>query len=119
LPGKEEYLDSEKYEIKAWDWDRPGNIRPLIARLNQIRRENPALQEYDNLVFHLSDNDQVLFYEKGTPDGSNVVFVAVNVEPYNTHQATLFFPMSRIGLGENEAWEAEELLTGHRWYFKG
>src|SRR5690606_33395466 len=62
VPGKEEYLNSEKYEIKAWDWDRPGNIRPLIKRLNQLRRENPALQEYDNLHFHLCDNDQVLFY---------------------------------------------------------
>ncbi|MDQ3521137.1 MAG: alpha-1,4-glucan--maltose-1-phosphate maltosyltransferase, partial [Gemmatimonadota bacterium] len=56
-PGKEQYLDSEKYEIKAWDWDRPGNIRPLITRLNQIRRESPALQEYDSLRFHHADDD--------------------------------------------------------------
>ena len=119
LPGREEYLDSEKYEIKAWDWDRPGNIRPLITRLNQIRRENPALQEYDNLGFHLCDNDQVLFYEKSTPDGSNMIFVAVNVDPYNVHDATLFFPLDRMGLGEHEAWETDELLSGHRWYFNG
>ena len=119
LPGKEEYLDSEKYEIKAWDWDRPGNIRPLIARLNRIRRENKALQEYDNLRFHLSDNDQILFYEKSTPDGDNILFIAVNLDPFNAHEGTLFFPMNTMGLGETESWEADELLTGYRWYFTG
>lgn len=119
LPGKEEYLDSEKYEIKAWDWDRPGNIKPLIARLNQVRRANPALQEYDNLTFHLCDSEDVLFYEKSTPDGSNIVFVAVNLDPYQAHEATLFFPMATLGLGEYDRWEAEELLTGHRWSFTG
>src|SRR5690606_7741770 len=119
LPGKEEYLDSEKYEIKAWDWDRPGNIKPLITRLNQIRRANPALQEYDNLTFHLCDSEDVLFYEKSTPDGTNIVFVAVNVDPYEAREVTLFFPMARVGLDEFDRWEAEELLTGHRWYFNG
>ncbi len=119
LPGKEEYLNSEKYEIKAWDWDRPGNIRPLIARLNEIRRENAALQEYDNLVFHLSDSDHILFYEKSTPDRSNIVFVAVNLDPHNAHEGTVFFPMSSMGLDEDASWEADELLGGHRWYFNG
>ena len=52
VPGREEYLDSEKYEIKAWDWDRPGNIRADITRLNLIRRENPALWQFTNLEFH-------------------------------------------------------------------
>jgi len=117
VPGKEEYLDSEKYEIKAWDWNRPGNIRPLIRRLNQIRRENPALQEYDNLRFHLTDSDQVIFYEKGTADGANVVFVAVNLDPFESHDVTLFFPLDSVGVAEHETWEAEELLQGgaHLW----
>jgi starch synthase (maltosyl-transferring) len=117
VPGKEEYLDSEKYELKAWDWDRPGNIRPLIRRLNQIRRENPALQEYDNLRFHLTDNDRVIFYEKGTEDGSNVLFVAVNLDPFESQEVTLFFPLTSIGVAEHETWEAEELLQGgsHLW----
>jgi len=113
-PGKEEYLDSEKYELKAWDWDRPGNIRPLITRLNQIRRENPALQEYDNLRFHLADNDHVIFYEKSTADGRNSVFVAVNLDPFEAHDVTLFFPLNVIGVGDHEPWEAEELLVGGR-----
>jgi starch synthase (maltosyl-transferring) len=114
LPGKEEYLNSEKYEIKAWDWDRPGNIRPLITRLNHLRRENPALQEYDNLVFHRSDSDHVLFYQKASPDGANVVFIAVNLDPFQAHDVTLFFPLDVIGVGERDAWEAEELLIGGR-----
>jgi starch synthase (maltosyl-transferring) len=119
LPGKEEYLDSEKYEIRAWDWDRPGNIRPLITRLNQIRRENPALQEYDNLRFHLTDNDHVLFYEKSTPDRRNLIFVAVSLDPFNTQEATLFFPLSVIGVGDHDAWEAQDLLTGGSQLWQG
>ena len=61
IPGKEEYLDSEKYEIKAWDYDRPGNIRDYVTRLNQIRRDNPALQEFTNLRFYNAWNDQILY----------------------------------------------------------
>jgi starch synthase (maltosyl-transferring) len=117
LPGREEYMDSEKYQLRAWDWDRPGNIRELITRLNQIRRENPALQEYDNLRFHLTDSDQVLFYEKSSADGKNTLFVAVNLDPFDTHEATLFFPMPSVGVGEHEAWQADELVLGglHLW----
>jgi starch synthase (maltosyl-transferring) len=118
-PGKEEYLDSEKYEIRAWDWDRPGNIRPLITRLNHLRRENPALQEYDNLDFHLTDNDQVIFYAKRSPDGENLVFVAVNLDPFQTHEATLFFPLDEIGVSDTDHWEAEELLEGGRHFWQG
>ena len=119
LPGREEYLDSEKYEIKAWDWDRPGHIRELITRLNQLRRENPALQEYDNLRFHLCDNDQVLFYEKSTPDGSSIIFVAVNLDPFEAHDVTLFFPLDVVGVGPDETWEAEELLREGRHLWRG
>ncbi|MQA88629.1 MAG: DUF3416 domain-containing protein [Gemmatimonas sp.] len=117
ISGKEEYLNSEKYEIKAWDWDRPGNIRDYIRRLNQLRRANPALQESDNLQFHLCSSDQVLFYEKSTPDGSNLLFVAVSLDPFQAHDVTLFFPMNVVDVREDERWEAEELLEGgrHRW----
>jgi|GEM_PF-226334 len=118
LPGgKEEYLDSEKYEIRAWDWDRPGNIRPLITRLNRIRRENPALHEYDNLRFYDCDDDDVLFYGKATPDRGNLVFVAVSLDPFEAHEPTLCFPLSALGATPDDCWEAEELLSGarHRW----
>jgi starch synthase (maltosyl-transferring) len=119
VPGKEEYLDSEKYEIKAWDWDRPGNIRPLVTRLNELRRENPALQEYDNLRFHLCDNDHVLFYEKSTADGRNILFIAVNLDPFQPQEVTLYFPMNVVGVAPDETWEAEEMLAGGRHLWRG
>jgi starch synthase (maltosyl-transferring) len=118
-PGKEEYLDSEKYEIKAWDWDRPGNIRGLITRLNEIRRQNRALHEYDNLRFYQADNDNVLFYGKMTPDLGSVIFVAVNLDPFSTHEAVLHFPLADVGIGWNDPWEVEELLSGERHFGQG
>jgi starch synthase (maltosyl-transferring) len=119
LPGREEYMDSEKYEIKAWDWDRPGNIRPLVTRLNAIRRANPALQEYDNLRFYAADWDQVLFYGKMTTDRASMVFVAVNLDPFQAHETTLHFPLDEMGIGRDDPWEVEELLTGERHFWHG
>ena len=69
VPGREEYLNSEKYEYKVWDWDRPGNIIPYITRINAIRREHPALHLYDNLRFYRSDDENITAYGKATPDG--------------------------------------------------
>ncbi|MDB4948171.1 MAG: alpha,4-glucan--maltose-phosphate maltosyltransferase [Gemmatimonadetes bacterium] len=119
LPGKEEYLDSEKYEIKAWDWERPGNIRPLVTRLNAVRRANPALHEYDNLRFFQADDDHVLFYGKMTADRTSLVFVAVNLDPFEAHEATLHFPLDQMGIGWDDPWEVEELLTGERHFWQG
>jgi len=119
IQGKEEYLNSEKYEIKAWDWDRPGNIRPLITRLNQIRRQHAALQDYENLRFYGSDHDHVLFYGKSTPDRRNIIFVAVNLDPFQAHEATLWFPLSLMGMTQHDPWEVEELLTGERHFWHG
>ncbi|MDP9348134.1 MAG: alpha-1,4-glucan--maltose-1-phosphate maltosyltransferase [Gemmatimonadota bacterium] len=119
IPGKEEYLNSEKYEIKAWDWDRPGNIRPLITRLNEVRKTNPALHEYDNLRFYGCDSDAVLFYGKMTPDRTNMVFMAVSLDPFEAHEATLWFPLDQLGIGPGDPWEVEELLTGERHFWQG
>jgi starch synthase (maltosyl-transferring) len=119
LPGREEYMDSEKYEIKAWDWDRPGNIRPLVTRLNAVRRANPALHEYDNLRFYGADNDSVLFYGKMTPDLTNLVFVAVSLDPFSPQESPLHFPLDQMGIGWNDPWEVEELLTGERHFWHG
>jgi starch synthase (maltosyl-transferring) len=118
-PGKEEYLDSEKYEIRAWDWDRPGNIRAYITRLNQIRRANPALQEYTNLRFHHAENDQVLFYGKISPDRTNAIFVVVNLNPFEAQESRIYFPLDQLGIGWDEPWEVEELLRGERHYWQG
>jgi starch synthase (maltosyl-transferring) len=112
LPGREEYADSEKYEIKAWDWDRPGNIRDYVAQINAIRRDNPALHLLDNLRFYPADNDQVLFYGKMTPSRDNIILVAVNLDPHHVQAASLSLPWEEIGAKGVPYVEAEELLGG-------
>src|SRR5437867_10336871 len=82
LPGREEYLDSEKYQFKERDWDGPGNIKDWITRLNQIRRTNRALRFYDNLRFYQADNDSILFYGKMTVARDNIILVVVYLDPH-------------------------------------
>ncbi|MCP5372287.1 MAG: alpha-1,4-glucan--maltose-1-phosphate maltosyltransferase [Hyphomicrobiales bacterium] len=119
IPGKEEYLDSEKYDYKVWDWDRPGNIKDYITRVNRIRAENPALHELDNLRFYPSESDQVLFYGKMTPDRSNMVFVAVNLHPFQAADTFVTFPMDEMEMGGGDTFVAEELLSGRRLDWQG
>ncbi len=104
------YQDSEVYEYKVWDWDRPGNIKDYIRRINEIRRGNPALHYLKNLSFYEAPNDQILFY--GKRSGENAVFVAVNLDPHNAHEAHLYFPLDQLGIGEDEGYVVEELITG-------
>jgi starch synthase (maltosyl-transferring) len=112
VPGTEEYLDSEKYEIKVRDWNRPGNIKEFIARLNTIRRENPALHEFVNLRFLPTDNDQILFYAKTTADRRNTILVAVNLDPLNPHHCTIVVPPDAVGVAPGESYLVTDLLTG-------
>lgn len=92
VPGKEEYLDSEKYQFRAWDWDRPGNIVAEITQLNAIRRRNPALHSHLGITFLPASGDQVLFFEKISPDRGNVVLVAVSMDARTTQYADLTVP---------------------------
>jgi starch synthase (maltosyl-transferring) len=119
VPGKEEYRHSEKYQHKVWDWNRPGNIKAEIARINAIRRANPALHEFENVRFFASDDDSVLFYGKWTLDRANMVFVAVCLDPFDVHEATLTFPLDAMGVPEGETFEVEELLSGRRHLWRG
>ncbi len=119
IPGTEDYLNSEKYQYKVWDWDRPGHIKDWISAINRIRRENPALHEYENLRFHPADDDNVLFYGKSTLDGANRIFVAVNLDPFEAHQAVLQFPLEEMGIGPDQAFQVEELLTGRKHLWRG
>lgn len=119
LPDTEEYADSEKYEFKTWDWERPGNIKDYVRRVNLARRDNPALQELTNLRFYPADSDSVLFYGKMTTDRANMVFVAVNLDPFETHEATIEFPLADMNLGPDDAFEAEDLLSGERHLWRG
>jgi starch synthase (maltosyl-transferring) len=119
VPGSEEYLDAEKYEVKVRDWEAPGNIREDIRRLNRIRRENPALQGYRNLRFYPSEDENILFYGKRSADGGNTILVAVNLDPFEAHTSRLLLPLAELGIAEDERFEVEELLTGARHLWRG
>ena len=119
LPGKEEYLDSEKYECKVRDWNRPGNIKPLISTLNRIRKENPALHEYDNLEFYKSDNENILVYGKCSADKQNIIIVAVNLDPFQGHHSYVYIPVESFGIPLNETFQVHDLLNDERHLWKG
>lgn len=119
LPGKEEYQDSEKYELRSWDWDRPGNIVAEIRRLNQIRRTNRALQSHLGIRFHHVDNDQILFFSKSTREGDNVVLVAISLDPHNTQTGTLELPLWQWGLADNASVFMRNLFENHRFTLNG
>ncbi|HZA49249.1 MAG TPA: alpha-amylase family glycosyl hydrolase, partial [Myxococcaceae bacterium] len=118
-PGKEEYLDSEKYQLVARDFDRPGNIRGYIASLNRIRLENPALQLYRNLRFFVAHNDRVIFYGKQTPDRTNTILVAVSLDPFAPQEAVLEIPLAGLGVAEDEVYQVRELLSDRRMLWQG
>jgi starch synthase (maltosyl-transferring) len=117
VPGKEEYLDSEKYQFKGRDWNAPGNIKDYITRLNKIRSENRALRGYDNLRLHLAENDNILFFSKSTESLDNTILVAVTLDPWNGQGGFVTVPLADFGIGGDEEYEVEDLLTGEwfRW----
>ena len=114
-PGSEEYLNSEKYEYKAREWDAPGNLVDYVTRINRIRRENRALHFYTNLRFYGADNPNILFYGKVTPERDNLVFVAVNLDPFATHASPVDVPIAELGIGASQSYRVHELI-GDRWY---
>jgi starch synthase (maltosyl-transferring) len=119
VSGREEYLDSEKYQLRAWDWDRPGNIVAEIAVLNRIRRENPALQTHLGVTFLGAFNDTILYYEKATADRSNVVLVAVSLDPLQAQEADFEIPLWSWSLPDSASLEVDDLLTGEAFTWHG
>jgi starch synthase (maltosyl-transferring) len=118
-PGSEEYLDSEKYQIRHWDWDRPSSFREMIGLINQIRRENPALHYNDRLHFYYTDNERLLFYGKSLPDLSNIILVAVNLDPHHTQSGWVRLPLHELGLRHDETYQVHDLLTDGRFLWQG
>jgi starch synthase (maltosyl-transferring) len=119
IPGKEEYLDSEKYEIKAWDWERPGHIRDDIRLINRLRRERPALQQFQHLNFYNAWNDHILYYGKFTPDKQDFVLVAVNLDPHTPQGCHFEVPLWEFGLPDASSVDVEDLVTGNRFTWTG
>jgi starch synthase (maltosyl-transferring) len=117
-PGSEEYLDSEKYQIKPRDFNAPGNLNGLIARVNAIRREQPALQQHVNLQFHHTDNPTLLWYSKWAPDAPRV-FVAANTDPYVVQHGWVEVPLEQFGLADDQPFVIEDLLDGARYTWRG
>jgi starch synthase (maltosyl-transferring) len=118
-PGSEEYLNSEKYEIRRWDLRAAETFSDLIARVNQIRRENPALQSNDRLAFHAVDNAQIIAYTKQTADSENVILVLVNLDPHHTQRGWVKLPLEEFGLKLADAYQVHELLTNAHYLWSG
>jgi starch synthase (maltosyl-transferring) len=116
-PGSEEYLDSEKYEIRVRDWNAPGNIKQDVSKLNRIRAENAALHELGNFEPVPSDFDGIFAYRKHAP--GNELLVIVNLDPHQAHETMVDVPLSAMGIDVNEPYEVNDLLTGARYTWRG
>ncbi|MBX6324425.1 MAG: alpha-1,4-glucan--maltose-1-phosphate maltosyltransferase [Chthoniobacterales bacterium] len=119
LPGREEYLDSEKYQFKERDWNAAGNIKDWIARLNKIRRQNRALQLLTNLRFHHAENDAILFYSKMTPARDNIILVAVNLDPFRKQHSFVYVPIEEFGQMESDTYQVRDLLSDAQYTWRG
>ncbi len=119
IEGKEEYLDSEKYEIKQWDWNRKGNIRPVVERVNQIRRQNPALQSIRNIQLYAIDNENMLCYGKATNDQSNAIITVVNLDPHHRQAGWIELPLDALEIDSQQSYLMHDLLTGDKFIWQG
>jgi starch synthase (maltosyl-transferring) len=117
--GSEEYLDSEKYEVRHWDLDRHDSLRDFIGRINRIRRENPALQADRSLAFHRVENEQLIAFSKATADLSNIVLVVVNLDPHHVHSGWVELPLETFGLSPEEPYQVHDLLTDAHYLWNG
>jgi len=116
-PGSEEYLNSEKYEIKRRDWNQPNNLNELIARINDIRLRHSALQRNDTLAFHESQNPAFLFFSKGMP--GTRVFVVANTDPHWMQHGRIRMPIEELGIGPHQSYVVEDLLDDSRYVWQG
>jgi starch synthase (maltosyl-transferring) len=116
-PGSEEYLNSEKYEIKSWDLTKPTSLKPLITKLNGIRRANPALQSNLQLHFHSTDNPMLMCYSKQS--GSNLILVVVNLDPSWVQTGWIALDLAALGLAADVTFEVYDLLADHSYSWRG
>jgi starch synthase (maltosyl-transferring) len=119
VPNKEEYLDSEKYQLRLRDYQAPGNIVAEITRLNLIRRQNPALQTHLGFQAYNAWNDNILYFGKRTEDLSNFILVAISLDPYQPQEAHFDLPLWEFGLPDDASMHGEDLMNGHTWTWHG
>ena len=117
--GSEEYLNSEKYEIRHWDLEKADSLHDLIAQVNGIRNTNAALQSDWSLRFHPTDNEQLICYSKESEDRSNLLLIVVNLDPYHIQSGFVSLPLDQLEIPHDRAYEAEDLLTGERYLWQG
>jgi starch synthase (maltosyl-transferring) len=118
-PGKEEYLNSEKYEIRFWHWDKPGNLKDFIARINRIRRENPAFHTTWNLQFYEVDNDALLSYGKAVEDLSNIILIVVNLDPFHIQSGWVKFPLAEFEIDSEQPYLVHDLISDDKYIWQG
>lgn len=117
IPGKEEYLDSEKYQVREWDVDAPHSLRRLIKRVNGIRRDHAALQANDTLMFHPTSNPQLMAYTKSGP--GHIILTVVNLDPVNRQAGTVDLQIHKLGISQNRPYTAHDLLTNAHYSWQG
>ena len=118
-PGSEEYRDSEKYQLRHWDFDRPDSLWPLIARVNRIRRDNSALQSDRELAFCPIDNEQLIAYLKHDRGTGNIVLTVVNLDPHNTQSGWISLDLEKLGLAADQPYQVHDLLSDQRYQWRG
>jgi starch synthase (maltosyl-transferring) len=118
-PGSEEYLDSEKYQLRHWDLERADSLRAYIAAFNRIRRENPALHADASLRFLPTDNEQLIAYAKQTPDGANQIVCVVNLSPHHAHGGWVELDLASLGIEPDRPYQMHDLLSGARYLWNG
>lgn len=119
VAGKEEYLNSEKYELKQWNWNEPQNLKDIMMRINRIRKQNPALQTTWNVKFCDVNNDNLIAYYKKTDDSKNIILVMVNLDSANTQAGTVKLPLGEWGFAYNQPLKVVDLLTSDEYAWQG
>lgn len=119
IEGKEEYLDSEKYEVKQWDWKRKGNIRPVIERVNRIRKESPSLQQSRNIRLYGVSNEKLLCYGKIAGGRSDITVMVVNLDPHHRQSGWVQLPLDDLGIDPHQPYLMDDALTGDKYIWQG
>ncbi|MBT8204321.1 MAG: alpha-1,4-glucan--maltose-1-phosphate maltosyltransferase [Eudoraea sp.] len=117
MPGKEEYLNSEKYEVRHWDWNTENKLTHLISRINKFRKENPALQQTNNVQFCHIENDHLIAYHKWNDDRSDELLMVVNLDPYYTQTGYVQLPLASLGIATGHEVLMQDLITDNGYYW--